>query len=157
MTNKDIANLVREKNELKMRLNVKKAEKRMYELRKKGMQSIETKTTATYDERTSSKNISDPTGKLVIKKIDKMEELQAVILELDCDIALFETRIIEIEYGFKILTHKEKVVLEGAILNPDLDLDELGRIVYYKEFGETRSDDTIARILKKAYKKLKCG
>lgn len=157
MTKEEIEDTIKQKVKINSRLQLKKSEKTMYEKNKKGIDEIiDTSITSSYEERHVSKNtISDQTSSVAISRVEKSKECDKLIEQVEAEISILEYKLKEIEDKLKGLSYKELVVLEAKILNPDFDLDEIGRVSYYKEFGETRSDDTIKRILDRAYKKLK--
>lgn len=115
---------------------------------------IDVKTTSSYEEYISSNTISDSTANIAIKRTEEKEELKAKICELGIYIAEADYKLNQIKETMKVLSYKERIILEAKVIYK-LQSHEIGSITYLNYFNQTRSEDAINNIIRKAYNAMK--
>lgn len=94
----------------------------------------------------SKNTISDKTGNSIIKTDDKRIKLEEDIKKLRKDVEAVDDRL-------EILTYKEKQLLIARYIE-ECSYADIGNRVYYQIYSETRSEDTIQRMINRALKKV---
>lgn len=154
MTREEVKALFIEKNNLELKLKTKKSEKRMYELNRNGIEEIiDSKTTASYEEFIKTNNTSDSTSNISIKRIEENKKYTDKIEELEREISKLDYLLNCLVEKIKILSYKEKVLLEAKFVDKLQDY-EIGNITYLRFFKQTRDERTIQRIIERALKKM---
>lgn len=101
----------------------------------------------------SKNTISDKTGNSIIKTDDKRIKLEEDIKKLEEDIKKLRKDVEAVDDRLEILTYKEKQLLIARYIE-ECSYADIGNRVYYQIYSETRSEDTIKRIIEKAMKKI---
>ena len=94
----------------------------------------------------SKNTISDKTGNSVTKVDSKRIKLEEEIRQLRKDVETVDDRL-------EILTYKEKQLLIARYIE-ECSYADIGNRVYYQIYSETRSEDTIQRMINRALKKV---
>lgn len=94
----------------------------------------------------SKNTISDKTGNSIIKTDDKRIKLEEEIRQLRKDVETVDDRL-------EILTYKEKQLLIARYIE-ECSYADIGNRIYYQLYSETRSEDTIQRMINRALKKV---
>ena len=100
----------------------------------------------------SLNTISDKTGNSVIKADSKRRKLEEEIKQLEEEIRRLRKDVEIVEDRLEILTYKEKQLLIARYIE-ECSYTDIGNRVYYKMYNETRSEDTIQRMINRALKK----
>ena len=108
-----------------------------------------------YDtEAIHSKNtISDKTGNSIIKTDDKRIKLEEDIKKIEEEIRKLRKDVEAVDDRLEILTYKEKQLLIARYIE-ECSYADIGNRVYYQIYSETRSEDTIQRMINRALKKV---
>ena len=154
MTREEVRETFRDKNDIELKLKTKKSEKRMYELNLAGIEeTIDAKITASYEEYIKANSINDSTSLIGIRRVERKREYTEKIEQLEKEIAQLEYMLNCIIEKLKILSYKEKVLLNAKYVDRLQDY-EIGNITYLRYFNQTRDERTIQRIIEKALKKM---
>ena len=101
----------------------------------------------------SKNTISDKTGNSIIKTDDKRIKLEEDIKKLEEDIKKLRKDVEAVDDRLEILTYKEKQLLIARYIE-ECSYADIGNRVYYQIYSETRSEDTIQRMINRALKKV---
>ena len=100
----------------------------------------------------SINTISDKTGNSVIKADDKRIKIEEEIKQLEEEVRELRNNVEIVDDRLEILTYKEKQLLIARYIE-ECSYTDIGNRVYYKMYNETRSEDTIQRMINRALKK----
>lgn len=100
----------------------------------------------------SLNTISDKTGNSVIKADDKRIKIEEEIKQLEEEVRELRNNVEIVDDRLEILTYKEKQLLIARYIE-ECSYTDIGNRVYYKMYNETRSEDTIQRMINRALKK----
>ena len=100
----------------------------------------------------SKNTISDKTGN-IIKTDDKRIKLEEDIAKLEEEIRKLRKDVETVDDRLEILTYKEKQLLIARYIE-ECSYTDIGNRVYYQLYSETRSEDTIQRMINRALKKV---
>ena len=101
----------------------------------------------------SINTISDKTGNSVLKADNKKLEIEEEISKTEEEVRKLRKDVEAIDDRLEILTYKEKLLLTAKYIE-ECSYADIGNRVYYQHYNETRSADTIKRIIEKALKKI---
>lgn len=101
----------------------------------------------------SKNKIGDRTGNNAIDNIETEAEIRKKIKELEEEITELTMMTEEIDIRLEALKDKEKVVLTAYYID-GCTYEDIGNRVYYKLFGQTRSEKAIQKIVEKAIAKI---
>ena len=145
---KTLIKLLKNYKENKATLNIRLKELKNKRIELKNLVVDTSISEINYDtEGIHSKNtISDKTGNSIIKTDDKRIKLEEDIKKLRKDVEAVDDRL-------EILTYKEKQLLIARYIE-ECSYADIGNRVYYQIYSETRSEDTIQRMINRALKKV---
>lgn len=101
----------------------------------------------------SINTITDKTGNSVEKADNKKLEIEEEIYKKEEEVRQLRKDVEAIEDRLEILTYKEKLLLTAKYIE-ECSYADIGNRVYYQQYNETRSPDTIKRIIEKALQKI---
>ena len=141
-------------NKAKLKIKLKRLDVLRTELKnKEELNIIVSSTDYQINRNIHSKNkISDIVGNTVAKIEDKKKELKIEIEQLEEKIRELREKIEIVEDRLEILTYKEKTLLTSYYIE-ECSYFDIGNRVYSNIYNETRSDETIKKIIDKALKK----
>ena len=102
---------------------------------------------------TSISGISDKTGNSVTKVDSKRIKLEEDIAKLEEEIRQLRKDVETVDDRLEMLTYKEKQLLIARYIE-ECSYADIGNRVYYQIYSETRSEDTIQRMINRALKKV---
>lgn len=101
----------------------------------------------------SKNSISDKVGNKASENIDKQIELEQKLNEVEAEIKELNSKIEEVDIRLESLRYKERIVLYNYYVEGNT-YEQIGNIIYYREFGQTRSDKAIQKIVERATEKM---
>lgn len=146
-----LKNYKENKAKLKLKLREKESILRKIESLKKVNLSV-----TSYDENSDihSKNIiSDKVGNKASNNIDIESDLKLELEQIEKEISELNTKLEEVEIRLEGLKRKEKEILVAYYID-GYSYKEIGNIIYYNMYSQTRSEDTIKKIIQKATDKI---
>ena len=157
MNKADLILLLKQYKENKAKLKIKLKELNSKRIELKAIDDIEITLSSTNYETNSdihSKNkINDFVGNKVSENEDKRRELKTEIKELEAETKELREKVETIDDRLEILTFKEKTLLTSYYIE-ECSYSEIGNRVYRNIYNETRSEDTIKRMIERALKKV---
>lgn len=156
MNKDELIILLREYKENKAKLNIRVKELKIYRLQLKSCEEINICITPSYGENTDmhSKNkISNKTLDIVEKNETRKEELIDRISSLEETIKNLKEKVELVEDRLEGLKYKEKQLLIAYYID-GRSYDEIGNQLYFQLFNQTRSWETIKKIIEKATNKM---
>lgn len=156
MTKQQLILLLEKYKENKAKLRIKSKELYTLRLKLKSLDEIEISITAkcSLNNDIHSKNqVSDNVGNNVSRNEDKKAELREEIKELEDEVKDLKEKTEIIDDRLECLTYKEKTVLTSYYVEK-CSYSDIGNRVYLEIYKETRSEDTIKRIIEKALEKI---
>ncbi len=157
MIKQDLVMLLKQYKENKARLRIKLKELNLKRIRLKALENIDTSLSSAKYELNSdihSKNqISDSVGNRVAKNEDEKLKIQQEITDLEKEVQALREKVEAVEDRLEALSYKEREILVAYYIE-NCDYEDIGNRVYYNIYKETRSVDTIKRIVEKATRKM---
>ncbi len=156
MTKQQLILLLKQYKENKAKLKIKTKELYTLRLNLKALEEISISITTRYsinNDIHSKNQTSDSVGNSVSKNEDKKTELEKEINKLEDEVKALKNNIEIIDDRLECLTYKEKTVLTSYYIE-NCSYTEIGNRVYLEIYKETRSEDTIKRIIEKALDKI---
>lgn len=157
MTKQELILLLKQYKENKAKLKIKLKELNSKRIKLKSLEKIDTSLSSTsYDNNSDihSKNkISDKVGNKVATNEDKKAELKEEIANLEIEVQNLRNKTEAVDDRLEMLTYKEKEMLSAFYID-NCSYEDIGNRVYWNIYHETRSGDTIKRIVEKATKKM---
>lgn len=101
----------------------------------------------------SKNTISDKTGNAILKEDNKKIKLEEDIAKLEEEIRKLRKDVETVDDRLEILTYKEKQLLISRYIE-ECSYADIGNRIYYQLYSETRSEDTIQRMINRALKKV---
>lgn len=152
---KTLIKLLKNYKENKATLNIRLKELKNKRIELKNLVVDTSISEINYDtEGIHSKNtISDKTGNSIIKTDDKRIKLEEDIAKLEEEIRKLRKDVETVDDRLEILTYKEKQLLIARYIE-ECSYTDIGNRVYYQLYSETRSEDTIQRMINRALKKV---
>ncbi len=112
-----------------------------------------TSTTQTYQEGSRSNEVTSKVENAVVRKDEKIIEKEEEIKRLEEEIIDLDYELNQVNIRLGALTYIEKTVLEARYID-EMEYDDIGNKVFYDIKHQTRSEDTIKKICKKALSKM---
>lgn len=155
MNREEIIETLKRYKEKQGKLELKKLEKRKKEIKLKHKEEEEIKTSITqsYTQGSKTNQVSSKVENSVVKKSEKIEELKKEIKDLEKEIELLEIEVEEVNIRLGSLTYLEKEIITAYYID-EISYKDIGNITYYKIKHQTRSEDTIKRMIAKIIEKL---
>lgn len=157
MIKQDLVMLLKQYKENKARLRIKLKELNLKRTSLKALENIDTSLSSAKYELNSdihSKNqISDSVGNRVAKNEDEKLKIQQEITDLEKEVQALREKVEAVEDRLEALSYKEREILVAYYIE-NCDYEDIGNRVYYNIYKETRSVDTIKRIVEKATRKM---
>lgn len=157
MIKQDLVMLLKQYKENKARLRIKLKELNLKRISLKALENIDTSLSSAKYELNSdihSKNqISDSVGNRVAKNEDEKLKIQQEITDLEKEVQALRDKVEAVEDRLEALSYKEREILVAYYIE-NCDYEDIGNRVYYNIYKETRSVDTIKRIVEKATRKM---
>lgn len=156
MSKEEFINLLKEYKENKAKLNIKLKELKTKRIKLKNYNDIDTSLTSSYgiNQDIHSKNqISNKVLKKVEENETKREQLQEDIKRLEEEVRLLRDKVEAVEDRLEGLKYKEKQLLTAYYID-GRSYEEIGNQLYFQLFNQTRSWETIKKIIEKATNKM---
>ena len=156
MEKEKLISLLKEYKENKAKLNIKLKELKTTRIKLKHCNDTNTNTTASFgiNQDIHSKN------KISNKVLDKIEqndmkriELEKKIKDLDAEVRELREKVDSIDDRLEGLKYKEKQLLVAYYID-GRNYEEIGNQLYFQLFNQTRSWETIKKIIEKATNKM---
>ena len=97
--------------------------------------------------------ITDKTGNSIAKTDDRRIKLEEDIAKLEEEVRALRKDVEIVDDRLEILTYKEKQLLIARYIE-ECSYADIGNRIYYQMYSETRSEDTIQRMINRALKKV---
>lgn len=155
MENKILINLLRNYKENKVKLKIKLKELKNKRIQLKNLEVDTTVSGINYNsEGIHTKNaITDKTGNSIAKTDDRRIKLEEDIAKLEEEVRALRRDVETVDDRLEILTYKEKQLLIARYIE-ECSYADIGNRIYYQLYSETRSEDTIQRMISRALKKV---
>lgn len=155
MENKILINLLKNYKENKVKLKIKLKELKNKRIQLKNLEVDTTVSGINYDnEGIHTKNaITDKTGNSIAKTDDRRIKLEEGIAKLEEEVRALRRDVETVDDRLEILTYKEKQLLIARYIE-ECSYADIGNRIYYQLYSETRSEDTIQRMVNRALKKV---
>lgn len=155
MENKILINLLRNYKENKVKLKIKLKELKNKRIQLKNLEVDTTVSGINYNsEGIHTKNaITDKTGNSIAKTDDRRIKLEEDIAKLEEEVRALRRDVETVDDRLEILTYKEKQLLIARYIE-ECSYADIGNRIYYQLYSETRSEDTIQRMVNRALKKV---
>lgn len=155
MENKILINLLKNYKENKVKLKIKLKELKNKRIQLKNLEVDTTVSGINYDnEGIHTKNaITDKTGNSIAKTDARRIKLEEDIAKLEEEVRALRRDVETVDDRLEILTYKEKQLLIARYIE-ECSYADIGNRIYYQLYSETRSEDTIQRMVNRALKKV---
>ena len=152
---KNLIKLLKNYKENKTRLNIKLKELKNLRMALKHIEPETNLRGINYDSEGihSINTITDKTGNSIENADTKKLEIEEKITETEEKVRKLRKDVEAIDDRLDILTNKEKLLLTAKYIE-ECSYADIGNRVYYQQYSETRSPDTIKRIIEKALQKI---
>ena len=155
MTKEQLILLLKNYKENKAKLKLKLREKESILRKIESLKNV-TLTVTSYEENSDihSKNIiTDKVGNKASDNLDVETDLKIELEKVEDEIRELNTKLEEVDIRLDGLRRKEKEILIAYYVEGNT-YKEIGSITYYKLYNETRSEETIKKIIQKATEKI---
>ena len=155
MTKEQLILLLKNYKENRAKLKLKLREKESILRKIESLKNV-TLSVTSYEENSDihSKNIiTDKVGNKASNNLDIELELKTQLDKVENEIKELNTKLEEVDIRLDGLRRKEKEILIAYYIEGNT-YKEIGSITYYKLYNETRSEDTIKKIIQKATEKI---
>ncbi len=155
MTKEQLILLLKNYKENKAKLKLKLREKESILRKIESLKNVSLSVTS-YENNSDihSKNIiTDKVGNKASDNLDIELELKTQLDKVENEIKELNTKLEEVDIRLDGLRRKEKEILIAYYIEGNT-YKEIGSITYYKLYNETRSEDTIKKIIQKATEKI---
>lgn len=155
MTKEQLILLLKNYKENKAKLKLKLREKESILRKIESLKNV-TLSVTSYEENSDihSKNIiTDKVGNKASDNLDVEADLKIELEKVEDEIKELNTKIEEVDIRLDGLRRKEKEILIAYYVEGNT-YKEIGSITYYKLYNETRSEETIKKIIQKATEKI---
>lgn len=155
MTKEQLILLLKNYKENKAKLKLKLREKENILRRIESLKNV-TLSVTSYEENSDihSKNIiTDKVGNKASDNLDVEADLKIELEKVEDEIKELNTKLEEVDIRLDGLRRKEKEILIAYYVEGNT-YKEIGSITYYKLYNETRSEETIKKIIQKATEKI---
>lgn len=156
MTKEELIELLKEYKQNKAKLNIKLKELKNARIKLKSCDDIETNMTSTYGENQDIHSKNKVSNK-VLSKVEENEirrlELKKEIEELEKVVRDLVHKVEVVEDRLEALYPKERELLSAYYID-NRSYEEIGNQLYFQLYNQTRSWETIKKIIEKATKKV---
>lgn len=155
MTKEQLILLLKNYKENKAKLKLKLREKESILRKIESLKNVSLSVTS-YEENSDihSKNIiSDKTGNKASKNVDIETNYNEELEKIETEIRELNTKLEEVDIRLEGLRKKEREILIAYYVEGN-SYKHIGNITYYNLYNETRSEDTIKKIIQKATEKI---
>lgn len=155
MTKEQLILLLKNYKENKAKLKLKLREKESILRKIENLKNV-TLSVTSYEENSDihSKNIiTDKVGNKASDNLDIEADLKIELEKIEDEIRELNTKLEEVDIRLDGLRRKEKEILIAYYVEGNT-YKEIGSITYYKLYNETRSEETIKKIIQKATEKI---
>ena len=155
MTKEQLILLLKNYKENKAKLKLKLREKESILRKIESLKNV-TLSVTSYEENSDihSKNIiTDKVGNKASDNLDVETDLKIELEKVEDEIRELNTKLEEVDIRLDGLRRKEKEILIAYYVEGNT-YKEIGSITYYKLYNETRSEETITKIIQKATEKI---
>lgn len=155
MTKEQLILLLKNYKENKAKLKLKLREKESILRKIESLKNVSLSVTS-YEENSDihSKNIiSDKTGNKASKNVDIEADYREELEKIETEIRDLNTKLEEVDIRLEGLRKKEREILIAYYVEGN-SYKHIGNITYYNLYNETRSEDTIKKIIQKATEKI---
>ncbi len=155
MTKEQLILLLKNYKENKAKLKLKLREKESILRKIESLKNV-TLSVTSYEENSDihSKNIiTDKVGNKASDNLDVEADLKIELEKVEDEIKELNTKLEEVDIRLDGLRRKEKEILIAYYVEGNT-YKEIGSITYYKLYNETRSEETIKKIIQKATEKI---
>ena len=155
MTKEQLILLLKNYKENKAKLKLKLREKESILRKIESLKNVSLSVTS-YENNSDihSKNIiTDKVGNKASDNLDIELELKTQLDKVENEIKELNTKLEEVDIRLDGLRRKEKEILIAYYVEGNT-YKEIGSITYYKLYNETRSEETIKKIIQKATEKI---
>lgn len=156
MIKEELIELLKEYKQNKAKLNIKLKELKNARIKLKACDDIETNTTSTYGENQDIHSKNKVSNK-VLNKVEENEirrlELKKEIEELEKVVRDLVHKVEVVEDRLEALYPKERELLSAYYID-NRSYEEIGNQLYFQLYNQTRSWETIKKIIEKATKKV---
>ena len=155
MTKEQLILLLKNYKENKAKLKLKLREKESILRKIESLKNV-TLSVTSYEENSDihSKNIiTDKVGNKASDNLDVEADLKIELEKVEDEIRELNTKLEEVDIRLDGLRRKEKEILIAYYVEGNT-YKEIGSITYYKLYNETRSEETIKKIIQKATEKI---
>lgn len=156
MTKEELIGLLKEYKQNRARLNIKLKELKTARIKLKACDDIETSTACAYGENQDihSKNqISNKVLNKVEENDTKRFELKKEIENLEEEVRQLRNKVEAVEDRLDGLYPKERELLSAYYID-NRSYEEIGNQLYFQLYNQTRSWETIKKIIEKATNKM---
>lgn len=155
MTKEQLILLLKNYKENKAKLKLKLREKESILRKIESLKNVSLSGTS-YEENSDihSKNIiSDKVGNKASSNLDIETDLRQELEKIEDEIKELNTKLEEVDIRLEGLRKKEREILIAYYVEGN-SYKHIGNITYYNLYNETRSEDTIKKIIQKATEKI---
>lgn len=156
MTKEELIELLKDYKQNKAKLNIKLKELKNARIKLKACDDIETNMTSTYGENQDIHSKNKVSNK-VLSKVEENEirrlELKKEIEELEKVVRDLVHKVEVVEDRLEALYPKERELLSAYYID-NRSYEEIGNQLYFQLYNQTRSWETIKKIIEKATKKV---
>lgn len=156
MDKSELIELLKSYKENKAKLNIRLKELKLARIKLKSLEEIDVNLSASFglNQDIHSKNkISDRVGKQVEENDRKKRELQDEIKNLEEEVRNLRDKVEAVDDRLEGLYPKERVLLTAYYIE-NRTYEEIGNKTYFQLYNQTRSWETIKKIIEKATNKM---
>lgn len=156
MSKDEIIELLKTYKEKQAKLGLKKLEKKrkLTQLKNLKEEEINTKITQNYTEGGKTNQVSSKTENSIVKREERIANLREEIEVLDKEIEVLEIDVEEVDIRLASLTFLEKEIITAYYIDK-FSYAEIGNLVYYRIKQQTRTEESIKKMIERIVKKLK--
>lgn len=140
-------------NKAKLKLKLREKEKILRQLEEIKETNLKVTSFEINSDIHSKNSISDKTGNKASENVDKRIDLEQNLSEIEADIKELNSKLEEVDIRLEALRRKEREILIAYYIE-GYSYKEIGNITYHNLYHETRSEDTIKKIIQKATEKI---
>lgn len=156
MTKEELIELLKDYKQNKAKLNIKLKELKSARIKLKACDDMDTNATSSYGENQDihSKNkISNKVLSKIEENDTKRIELKEEIESLEKEVKELRNKVEAVEDRLEGLYSKERELLSAYYID-NRSYEEIGNKLYFQLYNQTRSWETIKKIIEKATKKI---
>lgn len=156
MTKSELIELLKSYKENKAKLNIRLKELKLARIKLKSLEEIDVSLAVGYglNQDIHSKNkISDKVGRQVEQNDSKKRELEEEIKNLEETVRELREKVESVDDRLEGLYPKERILLTAYYIE-NRTYEEIGNKTYFQLYNQTRSWETIKKIIEKATNKM---